>query len=294
MKPTGSASPKKRRSSAVSVSPAQPRMTARGAFGVGAFGSSGNDAPDIALFQLVAEPLGGSRICHRCGLDAVIYPFVAEISADRRCRKAAENVGIFPLDPLPLLPRSLFAAHRAELKPRSARLRWQLAGGRPRRRRCSRRSGTGRRRSQLLRLVHRSRRHRGWRSDRRWLWRTGCRGLRRRCGGTGQRLLRRRKQVLDSGAGGVVDQIVPIGNLHAARPVRLYLGRAFVGPNQRDFAGCGTGAGMPSSPGDRQTRAHQRTAPSREEPAPHQAPGATAMLAPRHADRRRARAADPD
>ena len=58
-------------------------MTARGTFPSAAAASSGNDAPDVALFQLAADPLGRSRIGNRSGLDAIIDPPLAEIRADR-------------------------------------------------------------------------------------------------------------------------------------------------------------------------------------------------------------------
>src|SRR5947208_9011039 len=99
MKPTGSAAPKKRVSSAVSCSPAQPNMTERGAFPGAPFTSAGNDAPDAALLQLAADPLGRRRIRDGSRLDAIVDPFLAEIGADRPRRDGAEKVGILPLDP---------------------------------------------------------------------------------------------------------------------------------------------------------------------------------------------------
>src|SRR6266478_6404790 len=115
MKPTGSAARKKRRSSGLSSSPVQPRMTARGAFPGAPLTSPGNDAPDAALLQLAADPLRRSLVRDGSGQDAVVDTLVAQIGTDRRRRKGAEKVGVLAFDPLPFLTRGILAAHRAEL-----------------------------------------------------------------------------------------------------------------------------------------------------------------------------------
>src|SRR5947207_13721543 len=119
MKPTGSAAPKKRRSSGLSCSPVQPRMTARGAFPGAPLASPGNDAPDTALLQLAADPLSRSLVRDGSSHDTVVDPLVAQIGTDRRRRKGAEEVGVLPFDPFPFLTRFILAAHRAELQPSS-------------------------------------------------------------------------------------------------------------------------------------------------------------------------------
>src|SRR6516164_646367 len=110
MKPAGSTALKKRRSSALSSSPAQPRMTAPGIFSAAAVALSGNDTLDVALFQLAADPLGGTRVGNGPCLDAVIDPLFAEIGADRARREATEQIGILALDAFPSLPRRILAA----------------------------------------------------------------------------------------------------------------------------------------------------------------------------------------
>src|ERR1700730_8545463 len=127
MKPTGSAARKKSRSKALRLSPEQPRMTARGA-------SSRNDAPDIAPFQLAAEPVR-IRICDRGCLDAVEHPLVTEIGADGRRRNTCEQIRIGPLDAIPFPAGDVLAVHRAELDPGRARLRRRHLSGRRLRRR---------------------------------------------------------------------------------------------------------------------------------------------------------------
>jgi hypothetical protein len=110
--PGQTAAAKKSRSTALRLSPAQPRTTARGS-------SSGNDAPDIAPLQLAADLV---RIGDRAGLKAVEHPPVTEVGAGRGGREAAEQVGIFPFETVPFLARRILAAHRAELDTGSARL----------------------------------------------------------------------------------------------------------------------------------------------------------------------------
>src|SRR5438128_1097539 len=115
MKPSGSAARKKRCSSGLSSSPVQPRMTARGAFLGAPPTSPGNDAPDAALLQLAADPLGRRLVRDGSRQDAVVDPLLAQIGADWRRRQRAEKVGVLPPDPLPVLARGILAAHRAEL-----------------------------------------------------------------------------------------------------------------------------------------------------------------------------------
>lgn len=51
--------------------------------------------------------------------------------------------------------------------------------------------------------------------------------------------------MLDDGAGPIVNQVVPVRDFHAARPLRLYFRRMLVGADQRDIAARGIGAAMP-------------------------------------------------
>src|SRR6266566_9436002 len=95
-KPSGSASAKNRRSSGVSRSPAQPRMTARSRLSVA---SSGKRAPELVLPQFAAQALGGAAIRQRPGLKTVVDALVAEIGADRDRRKLAEKLGLRALQP---------------------------------------------------------------------------------------------------------------------------------------------------------------------------------------------------
>src|SRR5689334_5677118 len=119
MKPTGAAAGKKSRSKAFRRSPEQPKTTARGA-------SSGNDAPDIAPLQFIADPL---CIRDRAGLDPIEYALIAEIGADRRSRNACEQICVCPLDAIPLLACDVFAAYRAELDTRPMRVCRRLLSG---------------------------------------------------------------------------------------------------------------------------------------------------------------------
>ena len=123
MKPTGSAAAKKSRSGAVRRSPEQPKTTASGAL-------SGNYAPDVAPFQLGADPL---CIRYRGGLEAVKHTLVAKIGTNGRRRDISEQVWIRAPDTIPLLMRVVLAAHRSELDPGAAgllRRSWFCSSGR--------------------------------------------------------------------------------------------------------------------------------------------------------------------
>src|SRR5205823_4467481 len=117
MKPSGSASRKKSRSSGASAAPAQPRIIARDwliASGVD------QDAGDIAALELAAEPLGGGAVTDRRRLDAIIDTALAEIGARPGGGQLAEHVAIGTMDPLPFLARRLLATQGAELQPIAA------------------------------------------------------------------------------------------------------------------------------------------------------------------------------
>ena len=112
MKPTGSAAAKKSRSEAVRRSPEQPKTTASGAL-------SGNYAPDVAPFQLNADPL---CIRYRGSLNAVKHPLFGEIGTNRCGRDGSEQIWIGASDAVPFLMRGFLTAHRSELDPGATRL----------------------------------------------------------------------------------------------------------------------------------------------------------------------------
>src|SRR5579883_2351975 len=107
MKPSGSASRRKRRYSAVRAGPAQPKMTARGS-------RLDKDAPDAATLEFPAVALGGRGIRDRSGLDAVEDAAFAEIDARRAESRRPQQVAMLALETLPFLLGALGRAHRAE------------------------------------------------------------------------------------------------------------------------------------------------------------------------------------
>src|SRR6185312_11210060 len=138
MKPTGSASRKKARSSAARIAPAQPKIAARGAAGSGA----DEEAGDMTMLQLFADMLGLAAVADRAGLDAVPDAALAEIGARPFGAEAAEEILLRRADLAPGAARRGLAADRRELQAIAARaragLRRLLRGGRFRRGRCDR------------------------------------------------------------------------------------------------------------------------------------------------------------
>src|SRR6266568_4496651 len=107
--PSGSEAAKKRRSSAVKRSPAQPRTTARGSLFFDRARSPRKDAPEVAPLQFTAQLFGRCRIAERTGQHAIVDALVAEIGADRDGGKLAQQIRVFTLQPGPIVARGLRA-----------------------------------------------------------------------------------------------------------------------------------------------------------------------------------------
>ena len=75
-------------------------MTARGR-------STANDAPDLAVPELGADPIG---LHCRTGLNTVVNTSFAEISANGGCGQVAEQIGIGAPDTIPFLTGRFLAA----------------------------------------------------------------------------------------------------------------------------------------------------------------------------------------
>src|SRR3546814_20766896 len=117
MKPSGSASAKKRRSAAVSDSPAHPRIVAPGPSGSCGLAGSGpdgsgcdDDATDIACLELAAEHVRQGLLAQWPRLEPVVDAAAAEVDALDLRFQTAQQVRIG-------LARTLPGGARLGLRP---------------------------------------------------------------------------------------------------------------------------------------------------------------------------------
>src|SRR5260370_37151257 len=109
MKPSGSESRKRPRSTWVGAGPEPPKTTALGS-------RLDKDAPTAPPLQLAAVALGRRRIGDRPGLNAIVDAAVAKIGARGGESQRSEEIALLTLQALPFPLRGLGRAHRAELK----------------------------------------------------------------------------------------------------------------------------------------------------------------------------------
>src|SRR5690606_582736 len=122
MKPSGSASAKKRRSAAVSASPEQPKIAAPGAGAAARLplrpASGGDDdAADISSLQLAAQHVRQRLLAQRSGLDTVIDAPRPQIDALIGRLEAANQTLVRLPRPVPGGACLLFRSQRRDLHP---------------------------------------------------------------------------------------------------------------------------------------------------------------------------------
>src|SRR3984957_17224813 len=112
IKPSGLASRKNARSSALSVSPAQLKQIANGSV---CWGSLDKLAPQPAILERLAEFLRRGLVPNRPDFDAIPDAAIAEIGAHRDRGKFAEQIIILVLDPRPFAARFVGGSQRGKL-----------------------------------------------------------------------------------------------------------------------------------------------------------------------------------
>src|SRR5260370_35861954 len=108
MKPSGSESRKRPRSTWVGAGPEPPKTTALGS-------RLDKDAPTAPPLQLAAVALGRRRIGDRPGLNAIVDAAVAKIAARGGESQRSAAIALLTLRALPFPLPGLGRAHRAEL-----------------------------------------------------------------------------------------------------------------------------------------------------------------------------------